>query len=381
MSYLSAWKDESVIALQDVASRFVKQEVMTNLDKWEQQQFVDRDVWTKAASLGLLCCSMPEEYGGGGGTIAHDLAVVEAQGAQGDFGWGNIVHSGIVAHYIAAYGTEEQKREWLPPMCDGSVIGAIAMTEPDTGSDLQAVRTKAVAQGDQLLIDGSKTFISNGHLADLVIVVAKTDPSARASGISLILVDTRDAPGFSRGRILNKIGQHAADTSELHFSGVTVPASSVLGGEPGKGFEQLMSQLAQERLFIGVVAVAAMETALRLTVQYTKNRRAFDQTLFDFQNTRFELAEVATSTHIARVFLDSCIERHLAGELDATTAAMSKWWLTEQQMMVMDKCLQLHGGNGYMREYPIARMYEDARAQKIYGGTNEIMKELVSRSL
>nr|WP_243722874.1 acyl-CoA dehydrogenase family protein [Actinomadura sp. 7K507] len=356
-------------------------EVLAHREKWERQRFVDRAVWRRAGELGLLCCSIPEEYGGGGGTIAHDIAVCEAQAAAGETSWGNMVHSGIVAHYILAYGTEEQRRAWLPPMASGEVVGAIAMTEPGAGSDLKSVRTRAADDGDHLVIDGAKTFISNGHTADLVLVVVRTDPEAGHKGISLVLVDARDAPGFVRGRILEKVGQHGADTSELFFDGLRVPRENILGGVPGKGFGQLMTQLAQERLLLGAVAVAGLEYALRETVGYTKKRQAFGQTLFDFQNTRFELAEAASVAHIARVFLDSCIERHIAGELDAATAAMAKWWLTEQQVRTVDRCLQLHGGYGYMREYPIARMYEDARIQKIYGGANEVMKDLVARSL
>lgn len=380
-TYRSDWKDDEVQALVEVASKFIEAEVMAHRDTWERQQRMDRDVWLKAGNLGLLCCSIPQEYGGGGGTIAHDLAVCEAQAAAGDWSWGNGVHSGIVAHYLLAYGTQQQKRVWLPAMACGDVVGAIAMTEPGTGSDLKAVRTKAVADGDVLIVDGTKTFITNGQTADLVIVVAKTDPTAGSKGISLVLVDTRDAAGFTRGRTLDKVGQHGADTSELFFEGVRVPKDNILGGVSGRGFGQLMTQLAQERLIIGVMAVASMETALRETVAYTKQREAFGQRIFDFQNSKFVLAEVATTAHIARVFLDSCVERLLAGQLDATTAAMAKWWLTEQQTQVIDRCLQLYGGYGYMREYPIARMYQDARVQKIVGGTNEIMKELIARAL
>ncbi|GAA4383135.1 acyl-CoA dehydrogenase family protein [Tsukamurella soli] len=379
--YVSSWKDDSVLAVLDTTTRFVESEVTAHREKWEGQKHLDRAVWRKAGDLGLLCCSIPEEYGGGGGTMAHEFAINEAQGAAGDTTWGNMVHSGIVAHYLLAYGTEEQKQQWLPLMATGEVVAAIAMTEPGTGSDLQAVKTKAVADGDELVIDGAKTFISNGYNADLIVVVAKTDPTARSKGISLVLVDVRDAPGFQRGRILDKVGQLGADTSELSFSGVRVPSDCVLGGIPGKGFGQLMTQLARERLLVAVTAVAGMETAIRETVEYTKARKAFGQCLFDFQNSKFVLAEAATHAHIARVFLDSCIERHLGGRLDAATAAMAKWWLTDQQVRLIDECLQLHGGYGYMREYPIARMYQDARIQKIYGGANEIMKDLIARSL
>lgn len=380
-SYVSAWKDDGVQTVLEIARKFVAEEVVVHREKWEQQKYLDREVWLKAGERGLLCSSIPEEYGGGGGSIAHELAICEAQASVGDFAWGNMVHSGIVAHYLLAYGTEEQKHEWLPKMATGEVVAAIAMTEPGTGSDLQNVRTKAVREGDDLLISGAKTFISNGHTADLIVTVAKTDPEAGSRGISLILVDVRDAPGFTRGRILDKIGQGGADTSELNFDQVRVPDSNILGAEAGKGFGQLMTQLAQERLYVATVAVAMMETAVRDTVEYTKERKAFGQAVFDFQNSRFQLAEAATTAHISRVFLDSCIERHIAGELDAATAAMAKWWLSDQQVKLIDECLQLHGGYGYMREYPIARMYQDARVQKIYGGANEIMKDIVARSL
>ncbi|HUF96803.1 MAG TPA: acyl-CoA dehydrogenase family protein [Ilumatobacter sp.] len=368
-------------AVSDLARSFVEREVIPKRERWEAQHYVDREVWRAAGALGLLCCGIPEEYGGGGGTVAHDLAVVEAQARLGDVGWGVMVHSGIVSHYVLAYGTEEQKHRWLPKLASGEWIGAIAMTEPGAGSDLQGVRSTARLDHGDYVINGAKTFISNGYHADLVIVVVKTDPSAGARGISLVAVETADCPGFARGRILDKIGQPGADTSELFFDDVRVGADNLLGGVPGSGFAQMMNQLPQERLFIGLIAVATMETAVDETIAYVKQREAFGQKLWDFQNTRFELAECATATRIARVFLDDCIVRHLRGSLDATTAAMSKWWLTDQQGDVIDRCLQLFGGYGYMREYLIARLYEDARIQKIYGGANEIMKEIVARSL
>ena len=380
-NYTSAWRDEEVTALGDLADKFFAKEVSPHRERWEAQHRVDREVWTKAGELGLLCCSIPEEYGGGGGSFAHDLAVLEAQARALDSGFGNSVHSGIVAHYILAYGTEQQRRRWLPEMASGKAITAVAMTEPGAGSDLKNIKTSAIREGDHYVVNGSKTFISNGSMADLIVVVAKTDPAAGAKGVSLIVVETADCPGFSRGRVLDKVGQHGADTSELSFTDVRVPETNLLGGEEGCGFSQLMTQLAQERLLIGVTAVAAIEAAVAETVAYTKSRNAFGQTIFDFQNTRFVLAECQTVAHVARVFIDSCIERHLRGELDTTTAAMAKWWLTEQQCQVVDRCVQLFGGYGYMREYPIARMYEDARVQKIYGGSNEIMKDLIARSL
>jgi len=380
-TYTSSWRDSDTTALGELADKFFARELTPHRDKFEQQHYVDRDVWTKAGELGLLCCAIPEEYGGGGGTFAHDLAVVEAQARALDTGFGNTVHSGIVAHYILAYGTEEQRRRWLPGMATGQTITAVAMTEPGAGSDLKNIKTTALRDGDHYVINGAKTFISNGSQADLIVVVAKTDPAAGAKGVSLIVVETADCPGFTRGRILDKVGQHGADTSELSFEDVRVPVANVLGGEEGRGFGQLMTQLAQERLLIGVTAVATMEAAVAETVSYTKSRSAFGQTIFDFQNTKFVLAECDTVAHAARVFIDSCIERHMSGNLDTTTAAMAKWWLTEQQCQVIDRCVQLFGGYGYMREYPIARMYADARVQKIYGGSNEIMKDLIARSL
>ncbi|MFD1811530.1 acyl-CoA dehydrogenase family protein [Rhodococcus gannanensis] len=381
ITYTSSWRDTDTTALGELADKFFARELTPHREKFEQQHYVDRNVWTKAGELGLLCCSIPEEYGGGGGTFAHDLAVVEAQARALDTGFGNTVHSGIVAHYLLAYGTEDQRRRWLPRMATGETIAAVAMTEPGAGSDLKNIKTTALRDGDHYVINGAKTFISNGSQADLIVVVAKTDPTAGAKGVSLLVVETAEAPGFTRGRILDKVGQHGADTSELSFQDVRVPTANLLGGDEGRGFGQLMTQLAQERLLIGVTAVATMEAAVTETVAYTKSRSAFGQSIFDFQNTKFVLAECETVTHAARVFIDSCIERHLSGELDPTTAAMAKWWLTEQQCQVIDQCVQLFGGYGYMREYPIARMYADARVQKIYGGSNEVMKDLIARSL
>ncbi|MEU4311286.1 acyl-CoA dehydrogenase family protein [Nocardia sp. NPDC024068] len=380
-TYTSAWRDADTAALGDLADKFFAREITPYREKWEQQHYIDRDLWNKAGELGLLCCSIPEQYGGGGGTFAHDLAVIEAQSRALDSGFGNTVHSGIVAHYILAYGTEEQRRRWLPRMAVGAAVAAVAMTEPGAGSDLKNIKTTALRDGDHYVLNGAKTFISNGSQADLIVVVAKTDPSAGAKGISLLVVETADCAGFTRGRILDKVGQPGADTSELSFQDVRVPAGNLLGGIEGRGFSQLMTQLAQERLLIGVAAVTMMEAAVAETVAYTKSRNAFGRSIFDFQNTRFVLAECRTVAHAARVFIDSCIERHLAGNLDTTTAAMAKWWLTEQQCQVVDRCVQLFGGYGYMREYPIARMYADARVQKIYGGSNEIMKDLIARAL
>lgn len=378
--YKSPWIDDEIVALKEMATKFFEAELIPNQERFAEQKHVDREFWNKAGDLGLLCASIPEEYGGGGGTIAHDFALFDAQYGLGDTSFGNMVHSGLVAHYILAYGSEEQKQRWLPGMASGAIVGAIAMTEPGAGSDLKALRTSAVRDGDSYVINGAKTFISNGKHADIVIVVAKTDPSAGAKGVSLIVVETADAAGYRVGRLLDKLGMKGQDTAELFFDDVRVPASNLLGSE-GAGFGYLMKQLAHERLVVAVCAVAATEAALAVTVKYTKERNAFGAPLFEMQNTRFQLAECATLAQVSRVFVDSCIERHLRGELDGASASMAKAYTTEVQGQVVDKCLQFFGGYGYMLEYPIARMYADARVQRIYAGANEVMKELIARSL
>ena len=310
--YVSAWRDDEVRAVGSLAGEFFT-ELATHRERWEAQHYVDREVWTKAGALGLLCCSIPEEYGGGGGTFAHDLAVLEAQALVGELSFGNAVHSGVVAHYLLAYGTEEQRHRWLPGMASGDLIAAVAMTEPSGGSDLKNLKTRAVREGDGYVVNGAKTFISNGATADLILLAVKTDTSAGARGMSLLLVETADCPGFTRGRVLDKVGLPGQDTAELFFEDVRVPADHLLGEVEGQGFAQLMALLPQERLYIGLQAVAAMETALAETITYVKSRQAFGQTIFDFQNTKFVLAECATVTHAARVFIDSCIQRHLDG--------------------------------------------------------------------
>ncbi|WP_430331893.1 acyl-CoA dehydrogenase family protein [Rhodococcus sp. ACT016] len=378
--YVPSWHDDEVRALSELAAGFFEREVVANNEKWEAQRHIDRDVWLTAGELGLLCCSIPEEYGGGGGTFAHDLAVFEAQGYSGDLAFGISVHSGIVAHYINEYGTEEQKKTWLSGMASGEILGAIGMTEPGAGSDLKAIRTTALRDGDHYVVNGSKTFITNGSSADVIVLAVKTDPKAGAKGVSLLIVDLRDCPGFAVGRVLDKVGQHGADTSELSFSDVRVPVSNLLG-EEGQGFGQLIAQLVQERLIIAAQASGAMKRAVEETVAYAKSRQAFGHSLFEFQNTAFELAECQTIARTCEVFLDHCIQEHLRGDLDAAEAAMAKYWLTEQQCEVVDRCVQLHGGYGYMREYLIARMYEDARVQKIYAGANEVMKGIIAKSL
>lgn len=375
------WYDDEVSALFDLARGFFEREVVAHVERWDTQRHIDRSVWLQAGKLGLLLCSVPAEYGGGGGTFAHDLAVFDAQGYAGDLSLGIAVHSGIVPHYLVQYGTEEQKRQWLPAMANGEVLGAIGMSEPGAGSDLKAIRTTAVRRGDEYVVNGSKTFITNGGSADMVVLAVKTDPKAGARGISLLIVDLRDTPGYQVTRVLDKVGQHGADTAEIAFTDVAVPASNLLGPDEGQGFGQMLAQLAQERLIVAAQAVGGMERAVDETITYTKSREAFGHSLFKFQNTAFELAECATIARTCRTFLDHCIGSHLAGRLDGTDAAMAKYWLTDQQCAVIDRCVQLHGGYGYMREYLIARMYEDARVQRIYAGANEVMKEIISRSL
>ena len=367
--------------LYDMATRFLSDEILPRYEEFEENGMVDRACWEKAGDAGLLCASMPEEYGGAGGTYAHEAAIIEAIGHVGVDGFGIALHNAIVAPYILHYGSEEQKKKWLPKLATGELIGAIAMTEPGAGSDLQGIRTRAEKDGNHYRINGSKTFITNGQLANLVIVVTKTDPDKGAKGTSLFAVETDEVEGFERGRNLQKIGMKANDTSELFFNDVRVPASALLGSEEGQGFVQLMQQLPQERLLIGTQSIAMIERALAATIEYVKDRKAFGQKLIDFQNTQFKLAELKTEATIGRVFHDDCVARHVAGGLDPATASMAKYWLSELQGKVVDECLQLFGGYGYMTEYPIARMFRDARVQRIYGGTNEIMKLLIARTL
>ncbi|WP_442973593.1 acyl-CoA dehydrogenase family protein [Saccharothrix sp. NRRL B-16314] len=372
---------EDLDQLRQLARTFFERESVPHHERWAAQKQVDRDFWKKAGEVGLLCLSIPEEYGGGGGTFAHEAVLLEEQARCGDSAWGNSVHSGIVAHYVNAYGTEEQKRRWLPKLASGESVGAIAMSEPGGGSDLQNIKTKALRDGDEYVLSGSKTFITNGAQADLVIVVAKTDPAQGAAGTSLLVVEADSAPGFRRGRVLDKIGLKGQDTAELFFDDVRLPAANLLGEVEGQGFVQLMQQLPQERLIIAVASVAGIEAAVDLTLAYVKDRTAFGRELIKFQNTRFTLAECATEARVTRAFVDQCVAEHLEGKLDVPTAAMAKWWATERLCRVVDECVQLFGGYGYMTEYPIARAWADARVQKIYGGTNEIMKEIIARSL
>ncbi|MCA1655070.1 MAG: acyl-CoA dehydrogenase family protein [Pseudonocardiaceae bacterium] len=384
----SSWLDgdsdhsaQDLDAFRELAHAFCQKELAPNHERWSQAKQVDRELWRKAGEVGLLCLSIPEEHGGGGGTFAHEAILLEEQARAGDDAWGNAVHSGIVAHYVNSCGTDEQKARWLPKLASGELVGAIAMTEPGTGSDLQNVQTKAIRDGDHYVLNGAKTFITNGAQAELIIVVAKTDPAQAAKGVSLVVVETEGAAGFRRGRTLDKLGMHGQDTAELFFDDVRVPVENLLGGQEGLGFVHLMQQLPQERLIIAVSAVAAMEVAVEQTIQYTKERTAFGREIFKFQNTRFKLAEAATEVVVCKAFLDQSIERHLKGELDVSGAAMVKWWTTDRLSRVADECLQLFGGYGYMVEYPISRAWTSARVQRIFGGTNEIMKEIISRTL
>jgi len=381
MEYRSSWMTEELDVFREQFRRFLAKDLAPHAERWRKQKMVDRSAWRALGEMGALLPSVPEAYGGLGATFAYDAAVIEdLESVVSEVTGGVSVHSCIVAHYILSYGSEEQKRRWLPKMATGEFIGAIAMTEPGTGSDLQGVRTTARRQGNSYVINGQKTFITNGQAADLIIAVARTGGPG-AKGLSLIVVEAEGNEGFRRGRNLDKIGLHASDTSELFFDDAVVPPENLLGGEEGKGFAQLMQQLPQERLTLAVGAVAAMERAIKLTTDYTKERKAFGQPIIEFQNTGFKLAERKTEAMIARVFVDWCVERLVAGELDTVTASMAKWWCSQKQVETADECLQLHGGYGYMQEYPISRMFVDARIQKIYGGTNEIMKLLISRSL
>ncbi len=371
-------------AFRDSFRRFCEKEIAPHHDAWEEQGYVDREVWRKAGQNGFLCMSMPEVYGGADADKLYAVAQFEELSRGGYSGIGFGLHSEIVAPYILHYGTEEQKRKYLPLLASGDMVGAIAMSEPAAGSDLQGVKSTAVksADGSHYLLNGSKTFITNGWHADLVIVVAKTDPAAGAKGTSLLLVE-RGMPGFEKGKRLKKLGMKAQDTSELFFDNVKVPAENLLGGPAfeGRGFICLMEQLPWERLQIAIGAVAAAQAAIDWTVAYVKERKVFGQPVAAYQNTRYTLAELQTEVQVARVFVDKCCELINEDKLDTATASMAKYWCSDLQCKVMDECVQLHGGYGYMWEYPITRAYADARVQRIYGGTNEIMKEVITRSM
>lgn len=380
--YTPIWQTEDHLLLREHAARYFRNEASPQQAKWAAQHHVDREFWSKTGAAGLLCTDIPEEYGGGGGNFGHEAVVQQELALAHDTAFGFSVHSTIVAHYVESFATEQQKQRWLPQLANGEKVIGIAMTEPDTGSDLQAVRTTAVRDDDCYVINGSKTFISNGTHADLMIIVAKTDSSQGARGISLLVAEVSDTtPGFTRGRVLEKIGQHGQDTRELAFQDMRVPSENLLGGEEGRGFIQLMTQLPRERLIIGVAGVAMAEAAVLEAIRYAKVRHAFGQPIIDFQNTRFVLAECKTEVLAAKTLTDYCVQRAIDGSLDAATASMAKLHGTDKQVEIIDRCLQVFGGYGYVMEYPIAQMYASARVQKIYGGTNEIMKELIGRSL
>ena len=375
-----SWSTPELVSFREQVRRFVATEVTPHQDRWSKAQRVDRELWNKAGALGMLLADIPETYGGSGGTFAHQAVFFEELAFAGDTAFNVNVHA-IVAHYLLNQGTPEQKAKYLPLLASGELVGAIAMTEPTAGSDLQGIRSTARMKDGHWILNGSKTFISNGYHAGLVVVVARTSDEPGSKGISLLLVEPKDLAGYRVGRTLEKLGQHGQDTCELYFEDVHVPAENIIGGTPGRGFAQLMTELPYERLLIAIGAVCAIERAVTLTVEYAKERKAFGKSLLDMQNTRFVLAEARTNAVVARTFVDRCIEETIHGKLDTTTASMAKYWTSDLQCKVIDDCLQLFGGYGYMVEYPIAKMYADARVQRIYGGANEIMKELIARSL
>ncbi|MEZ5487990.1 MAG: acyl-CoA dehydrogenase family protein [Steroidobacteraceae bacterium] len=372
--------DDELRTFRETVTRFVETEMQPHDARWRAQQHVDREVWHQAGKTGLLLLDVPDEYGGGGGDFRHEVVLYEELARRGLSGFGQSVHS-IAAHYVLNHGSEAQKHRWLPRLARGELIGAIAMTEPGAGSDLQGIRTRAERDGDHYVVNGSKIFITNGGSASLLMLVVRTDPGDRKRGLSILMVETEGLEGYRVGRVLDKMGMHAQDTAELFFENVRVPVDCLLGPEEGRGLYQLMADLPYERAIIAVCGVGAMEGALAETSQYVKERKAFGQPVGVMQHVRFKLAECATITRVARVFVDDCIQKLIAGRLDTETASMAKYWVTDMQQQVLDECVQLHGGYGYMNEYLVCRMFADARVQRIYGGTNEIMKELISRSV
>jgi acyl-CoA dehydrogenase len=380
LAYQSAWMDDELRMFRGSVRQFIREEFAPHQDRWRKQLRPDAEAWTKAGATGLLLPDVSEAYGGAGGTFAYEAVVIEEL-ARAGIPFGSSVQS-IVAHYLLAYAGEAQKRDWLPRMARGELVGAIAMTEPDAGSDLLGIKTTARRDGDHYVINGSKTFVTNGWHAGIVCLAAKTDPKAAGpKAISLIALESKDLPGYRVGRLLEKVGRHGHDTCELFFDDLRVPVGNLLGTGEGQGFFQMMEQLPYERLSVGVSAAASAEHAVAITTQYVKDRMAFGRPLIELQNTRFKLAECRTEARVGRVFIDDCIARFLAGGLDAVTAAMAKYWLTDRACHIVDECVQLHGGYGYMEEYPIARMWADGRAERIYAGANEIMKEVIGWSL
>jgi acyl-CoA dehydrogenase len=378
--YQSPWLDDDLRTFRDTVSRFIDQEMLPHDARWRAQHHVDRETWRRVGEMGLLCLDIPAEYGGGGGDFRHECVMYEELSRRAISGFGQGVHS-ICAHYVLNHGSEAQKHRWLPRLASGELIGAIAMTEPGAGSDLQGIRTRAVREGDHYRVNGSKIFITNGGQAGLLMLVVRTDPNDRKRGLSILMVETAHLPGYRVGRVLDKMGMPAQDTAELFFEDVLVPADCLLGPEEGRGMYQLMADLPYERAIIAVCGVGAMEGALAETSRYVKERKAFGQPIGQMQHLRFKLAEIATITRVARVFVDRCIQEVVDGTLDNETASMAKWWVTDMQQQVLDECVQLHGGYGYMNEYLVCRMFTDSRVQRIYGGSNEIMKELISRSV
>ena len=376
--YRHRWMDDEIEAFREQVRRYVVGELAPHLDGWRRQGYIPREVWRPFGEMGFLLPELGEAYGGAGANLAYQC-VVQDELAKAEVPANTAVHT-IAAHYIHDYGTEAQKQRWLPKLASGEMLAGIAMTEPGCGSDLQAMRTRARRDGEHYVIDGAKTFITNGFTANLLVVAVRTG-EAGSRGVSLVVLETGNLPGFRVGRRLEKLGQHASDTAELFFEDMRVSTGHLLGGEEGRGFAQLMGQLPYERMLLAVPAAAVIERAVELTLEYTQQRKAFGQPLYELQNTRFKLAECATLAHVVRSFVNDCIQRLLDGSLDDTSAYMAKWWCTEQQCKVVDECLQLFGGYGYMAEYPIARLYADARIQRIYGGANEIMKELIARKL
>ncbi|UYO47673.1 acyl-CoA dehydrogenase family protein [Rhodopseudomonas palustris] len=375
------WYTEEIEAVADLARRFCAEEVLPNQERWFAEGATDREVWRKAGELGILLPDIATEYGGSGGTFAHEAAVAHELCLAGDTSLrpGKQIHV-IAAHYIERYGTPAQRQKYLPRLASGQWIAAMGMTEPGGGTDLQNMRTRASRSGDDYVITGAKTFITNGSIADLIVLAVKTDPTQKAKGVSLVLFETK-TPGFRVGRRLKKVGLHGSDTCELFFDECRVPADAILGGREGQGFAQMMQDLTYERALVGVNCAAVMEHAYAVTVQHAKTRDIFDKRLVDLQHVRFELADVKTVALIARVFVDFIVERMVTGTLDTELASMTKWWTSEQQCEVVSRCLQLFGGHGYMMEYPIGRMFVDARIEPIYGGANELMKELIGRQL
>ena len=379
--YRPHWMTEELEAMQDLARRFTAEEVTPHQERWYEEGATHRAPWLKAGELGLLCPDIAAEYGGSGGTFAHVAIMGHELCVAGDASWrpGAQIHL-IAAHYVSRYGTEAQKQQWLPKLCSGEAIAGMGMTEPGGGTDLQSMRTRAEKTANGYRISGSKTFITNGSTGDLLILAAKTDPSEKAKGVSLFLFPT-NTPGFRVGKRLKKIGLHGSDTCELYFDECEVPADALLGGVEGQGFYQMMRDLAYERALTGINCAAIMQHAFELTRDYTRDRKMFGKTLADLQHPRFELAEIKTVATIARVFADFTVERMLEGTLDMSLASMSKWWMSERQCEIVHRCLQLHGGHGYILDTPIARLYVDARIEPIYAGSNEILKELIGRSL